>query len=103
MTTTPTSPPGFRDGVEAAATEVSLAACPIGLFVFRDELCVKTEYGGNDGRIDAYIVSSGEFFWGGTVRAADQRNVMVRPAQVKPIPTPGTLPTGWAVIPRRNF
>lgn len=43
------------------------------------ELCLKTEYGNNEGRIDAYIVSSGEFFWGGTSLIADQRKVLVEP------------------------
>lgn len=44
---------------------VSLASCSIGLFMSKDGiLCLKTEYGNNEGRIDAYIVSSGEFFWG---------------------------------------
>ena len=59
---------------------VSLASCPIGLFLSEGgELCLKTEYGGNDGRIDAYIVSSGEFFWGGTSWPEKQRQVQVRP------------------------
>lgn len=57
---------------------VSLASCPIGLFMSEGgELCLKTEYGDNDGRIDAYIVSSGEFFWGGTSKPQDQRQVQV--------------------------
>lgn len=44
---------------------VSLASAPIGLFLSANgELCLKAEYGNNEGRIDAFIVSSGEFFWG---------------------------------------
>jgi hypothetical protein len=43
---------------------VALAQCPIGLFRFGDTLVLKTEYRGDEGRIDAYIVESGEFFWG---------------------------------------
>lgn len=59
---------------------VTLAACPIGLFMCGDELCLKTEYGNNEGRIDAYIVSSGEFFWGAAPQTiASQRAQMVRP------------------------
>lgn len=43
----------------------TLADCPIGLFkAATGMLCLKTEYGNNDGRIDAFIVDSGEFFWG---------------------------------------
>lgn len=60
---------------------VSLAACPIGLFVSGlGSLCLKTEYGNNDGRIDAYIVSSGEFFWGDHPQTIpNQRSQLVRP------------------------
>jgi hypothetical protein len=62
--------------------EVTLANCPIGLFLSEGgELCLKTEYGNNDGRIDAYIVSSGEFFWG----AAPQTIVSQRAQMVTPV------------------
>lgn len=61
---------------------VTLAECPIGLFFAGDQLCLKTEYGNNDGRIDAYIVSSGEFFWGEQPQTiASQRRQMVRPVE----------------------
>ena len=63
----------------AEREEVTLADCPIGLFMKGTELCLKTEYGNNEGRIDAYIVSSGEFFWGGAMLPEDQRKVLVRP------------------------
>lgn len=60
---------------------VTLADCPIGLFVSASgELCLKTEYGNNEGRIDAYVVSSGEFFWGDAPQTiASQRKQMVTP------------------------
>lgn len=59
---------------------VRLRACPIGLFWFGDELCLKTEYGSNEGRIDAYIVSSGEFFWGERPQTIEsQRAQLVTP------------------------
>ena len=60
---------------------VELRDCPIGLFMSGDgELCLKTEYGNNEGRIDAYIVSSGEFFWGAPPQTiASQRMQKVRP------------------------
>jgi hypothetical protein len=62
--------------------ETTLAECPIGLFVSADgELCLKTEYGDNEGRIDAYIVSSGEFFWG----AAPQTIINQRTERVRPV------------------
>ena len=61
---------------------VSLAACPIGLFVSESgTLALKTEYGNNEGRIDAYIVSTGEFFWG----AAPQTIASQRAQRVVPI------------------
>jgi len=59
---------------------VRLDECPIGLFIAGGELCLKTEYGNNDGRIDAYIVSSGEMFWGAAPQTVEsQRAQMVEP------------------------
>jgi hypothetical protein len=53
------------------------------MFLCGGELCLKTEYGNNEGRIDAYIVSSGEFFWGGSKGIiAAQRGVLVTPVEV---------------------
>lgn len=70
---------------------ITLAKCPIGLFTCQGELCLKTEYGNNEGRIDAYIVSSGEFFWGAQPQSvANQRAQMVTPvdaARLAAIPT----------------
>lgn len=62
---------------------VTLAECPIGLFLSEGgELCLKTEYGNNEGRIDAYIVSSGEFFWGSAPQTIpNQRAQMVTPVE----------------------
>ena len=58
----------------------TLADCPVGMFMSEwNTLCMKTEYGNNEGRIDAYIVESGEFFWGGTSKPEDQRGVYVMP------------------------
>jgi hypothetical protein len=68
-------------GEQGEPESVSLAACPIGLFWSNSgELCLKTEYGNNEGRIDAYIVSSGEFFWGDPPQTiGNQRRQSVRP------------------------
>jgi hypothetical protein len=62
----------------------TLAECPIGMFLTESgELCLKTEYGNNDGRIDAYIVSSGEFFWGKSPQTVtSQRAQIVTPVIV---------------------
>jgi hypothetical protein len=68
-------------------TTTTLARCPIGLFLCGKDrqLCLKTEYGNNEGRIDAYIVSSGEFFWGDAPQTiASQRAQRVRPVRVQP-------------------
>lgn len=61
---------------------VSLAECPIGLFWHGETLCLKTEYGNNEGRIDAYIVESGEFYWGDAPQSiANQRAGLVLPVE----------------------
>jgi peptidyl-tRNA hydrolase len=63
----------------------TLAECPVGLFVSSyGTLCLKSEYGNNEGRIDAYIVDSGEFFWGENPQTiANQRRQIVRPVTVR--------------------
>ena len=58
---------------------VKLKDCPIGLFVEDSTLCVKTEYG-ND---DAYIVWSGERFWGGAKTISEIGEVLVLPISDK--------------------
>ena len=58
---------------------VKLKDCPIGLFVKGNTLCVKTEYGNND----AYIVWSGERFWGGAETIAGIGEVLVLPISDK--------------------
>ena len=58
---------------------IRLKNCPIGLFLFNHELCVKTEYEDNNGTIKAYIVSSGEHFWGGVSTGSEQRELLVHP------------------------
>lgn len=63
---------------------VSLAECPVGLFIAGSgTLCLKTEYSNDNGSIIAYVASSGEAFWGGAQTASEQRLV-----QVSPIPDP---------------
>lgn len=59
--------------------------CPIGLFLFGETLCLMTEYAtlGSSGRQrDAYIVESGEYFWGGTTDAHERAQFMVTPCKV---------------------
>lgn len=86
-------------------TLVTLAECPIGLFLSAGgELCLKTEYGTNEGRIDAYIVSSGEFFWGDHPQTiASQRVQMVTPVEnvtvrKRPVAFRVKTPGGWVFL-----
>jgi hypothetical protein len=82
MTMDQGSAPARVEGLVAG--ELTLAECPPGLFLTSDcGLCFKSEYGDNNGRIDAYIVSSGEFFWGAAPQTIDsQRRQIVRPVDL---------------------
>ena len=63
--------------------EMTLAACPVGLFLYRDELCLKTEYRTEKGAVEAYIAASGEFFWGDQPQTVEsQLGQIVRPIEV---------------------
>lgn len=86
-------------------SKVALAECPIGLFLSGDgELCLKTEYGNNDGRIDAFIVSSGEMFWGSPPQTiSSQRAEMVTPVEnvtLRKRPVAFRVPDGerWVIL-----
>lgn len=59
---------------------MKLIDAPIGLFLYQDQLVLKTEYSSQyneNGHMiispDCYIVDSGEYFWGG-VKTAEERN-----------------------------
>lgn len=54
--------------------KVSLRDCPPGLFLFSGILGFKSEYGQ-----DAYVVESGEFFWGGTSTHEERLKLEVKP------------------------
>ena len=71
------------------AAPVTLAECPIGLFRCGDTLALKTEYGNNEGRIDAYIVESGEFFWGDPPQTVKRQRAQI----VYPV-----IPPPWATV-----
>jgi hypothetical protein len=68
--------------VPLTSGRVPLYMAPVGLFDFNGALCVKTEYSTN-GRPDAYIVGSGEYFWGGTSDPAVAARHMVTPLTVR--------------------
>ena len=48
--------------IKKARKAKTLTDCPIGLFILAESknLCLKTEYGNNQGGCECYIVSSGE-------------------------------------------
>lgn len=77
-----TAKPGRR--MFKTRTPVTLVECPIGLFICGETLALKTEYGNNEGRIDAYIVESGEMFWGDQPQTIEsQRATLVWPVTVE--------------------
>lgn len=47
------------------------------LFVCEDSLCVMSEYANSDARLTAYIVGSGECFWGGTSKSEERDKLRV--------------------------
>jgi len=54
------------------------------LFQYEETIALKTEYGTESGAIEAFIVGSGEMFWGGTNNAKDQRKLKVSKLILKP-------------------
>lgn len=66
-------------GIKKKKKSCKLKDCPVGLFfpANSNELCLKTEYG-----LDAYIVSSGEKFWGGTKTQGDLADIEVIPCKL---------------------
>jgi len=53
------------------------------LFAFGDDcIAVKSEYRCNNGLIEAFIVDSGEQFWGGAKTAKEQNVLMVQPLEI---------------------
>jgi hypothetical protein len=74
---------------------VSLEQCPVGLFLSDSEVCLKTEYTRADGAVDAYIVSSGEAFWGPQPQTVEhQRTCMVQPLAALAAATAPSVPEG---------
>lgn len=89
---------------------VPLSECPPGPFRFNDILGFKTEYGamrtvgpvnvpGDQVRWtvshwpDAYVMASGEYFWGGTSTHEDRAKLMVEPIDPEALftsPAPAT-------------
>ncbi len=64
----------IKSGDNGAKKLIPLREYPKGLFMCDDTLCVKTEYGN-----EAYIVWSGEYFWGGAETKAKIGDVKILP------------------------
>lgn len=58
-----------------------LSACQPGHFIFKGQLCLKSEYH-TDGMADAYC-SSGKYFWGGVTTPEERGALMVQPVTME--------------------
>lgn len=77
-------PDPARPGRDAMADAVRLDECPPGLFMFDGTLCFRSEYTttlDNPRRYqpDAYVVETGEYFWGGAKTTEERSALMVVP------------------------
>lgn len=79
-----------------AGEPTTLAECPPGLFVFEGELAVKTRENLKNGRAQAYSVSDGEFFMGGS-SGAPRESLVVRPVRPAPAPYEHPVPDDWTL------
>lgn len=52
------------------------------LFIHKNSVCLKTEYKNNNGTIDAFIIGSGEMFWGGAKTSEEQAKIEVLPIEI---------------------
>lgn len=59
-----------------------LDQCPPGLFIFGNCLGFKSEYATTDGRPEAFVVASGEFFQGGAASSDERNALMVTPVEI---------------------
>lgn len=64
--------------------KISLYDLPFGtMFAFGDDcIAVKSEYTVGNGLIEAFILGSGEQFWGGAKTAKEQNELMVQPLDI---------------------
>jgi hypothetical protein len=59
---------------------ITLEELPAGsLFSFNGTIALKSEYRTENGAIEAFILGSGEMFWGGVTTAAEQTALLVTP------------------------
>ena len=69
--------------------KVTLDDLPFGaMFAFGDDcIAIKSEYRCDNGLIEAFIIDSGEQFWGGAKTAKEQNALMVQPLEIVDAPT----------------
>jgi hypothetical protein len=73
---------------------VTLGECPAGLFLFDGALGFKSEYKTESQshpgfwQCDAYVVESGEYFWGGASDAPARERLLVTPLEPYLVPKP---------------
>jgi len=77
----------------------TLENLPIGLFQMGNTLALKTEYRTEKGAIEAFIVSSGEFFWGGAKTQLEQTELLVTQIDVDMTDHASELVDGVPYIP----
>ena len=67
--------------------KVTLDDLPFGaIFAFGDDcIAVKSEYRCDNGLIEAFIIDSGEQFWGGVHTAKEQNELMVQPLAIEEV------------------
>ena len=59
-----------------------LDECPPGLFISGNCLGFKSEYRNDNGSCEAFVVASGEFFWGGAKSNDERDALLVTPVEI---------------------
>ena len=85
--------------------KITLDDLPCGaMFAFGDDcVAVKSEYRCDNGLIEAFIVDSGEQFWGGVHTAKEQNELMVQPLTIEEVDVSATNHQKIKQIPKNTF
>lgn len=78
----PTVNAKLRMAIVPSGKRVALKDAPVGLFDYEGTLGIKTKTSTN-GRPDAYIVKSGEYFWGGTTMPEICAGLTITPMRIE--------------------
>ncbi len=69
---------------------IRLGDAPVGLFEFDGTIGFKSEYGkiktdekGTFVQVEAFVVCSGEYFWGGAETSRERNDLLVTPLYIK--------------------